>query len=214
MSEVDGQSFKNILACWAAGITVASVASNDDWQAITVNSFASVSMVPPLICLNVANRLLTRDYMASERHFAISILSDQQLDLGKRFAGYFDDQLENRFDGLDCETTALGDPILPNAMAWLSCAGRRTDQFWREHHVRWQRSRRRLDRRQNSPALPQPPLGYIPGDRRQMSHGRVSPRSNRPPRRPRPRCPLDCATGLAQLPSCSQCRERTSCGVC
>lgn len=121
MSEVDGQSFKNILACWAAGITVASVSSNDDWQAITVNSFASVSMVPPLICLNIANRLLTRQYMASEEHFAISILSDQQLDLGKRFAGYFDDQLDNRFDGLSCETTELGDPIIPGAMAWLSC---------------------------------------------------------------------------------------------
>jgi flavin reductase (DIM6/NTAB) family NADH-FMN oxidoreductase RutF len=121
MSEVDGQSFKNILACWAAGITVASVSANNDWQAITVNSFASVSMIPPLICLNVANRLLACNYMASEGHFAISILSDQQLDLGKRFAGYFDEQLDNRFDGLTCETTALGDPIIPRAMAWLSC---------------------------------------------------------------------------------------------
>ncbi len=122
MSEVDGQSFKNMLACWAAGITVASVSLDDDWQAITVNSFASVSMVPPLVCLNVANRLDACRYIASERHFAISILSDQQLDLGKRFAGYFDDQLENRFDGMSCETTALGDPIIPQAMAWLSCA--------------------------------------------------------------------------------------------
>lgn len=121
MTELDGQSFKNILACWTAGITVATVSSNADWQAITVNSFASVSMVPPLVCLNVANRLDARAYMDRERHFAISILSDQQLDLGKRFAGYFDEQLENRFDGLTCETTALGDPIIPDAMAWLSC---------------------------------------------------------------------------------------------
>ena len=121
MTEVDGQSFKNILACWAAGITVVSVNSNDDWQAITVNSFASVSMAPPLICLNVANRLDASAYIARERHFAISILSDRQLDMGKRFAGYFDDRLENRFDGLACETTALGDPVIPDAMAWLAC---------------------------------------------------------------------------------------------
>ncbi|MCY3796602.1 MAG: flavin reductase family protein [Chloroflexi bacterium] len=121
MNELDGQSFKNILACWTAGITVASVNSNDDWQAITVNSFASVSMTPPLVCLNVANRLDICRFMTDEGHFAISILSDQQLDLGKRFAGYFDGQLENRFDGLPCDTTALGDPIMPQAMAWLSC---------------------------------------------------------------------------------------------
>ncbi len=121
MSEVDSQSFKNILACWTAGITVVSVSSNEDWQAITVNSFASVSMSPPLICLNVANRLDSRAYIAREGHFAVSILSNQQLEIGKRFAGYYDDQLDNRFDGLDCETSALNDPIIPDSMAWLSC---------------------------------------------------------------------------------------------
>ncbi len=121
MTDMDGQSFKNILACWAAGITVASVSKDDDWQAITVNSFASVSMTPPLVCLNVANRLDARAYIASEGHFSISILSDQQLELGKRFAGYYDDQLDNRFDGLTCERTAYGDPVIPGAMAWLAC---------------------------------------------------------------------------------------------
>lgn len=121
MSVIDGQSFKNILACWTAGITIVSVNSDGDWQAITVNSFASVSMEPPLVCLNIANRLDTRKFMGEEGHFAVSILSDRQLDLGKRFAGYFDDRLENRFDGLDCAVTDLGDPIIPDAMAWLSC---------------------------------------------------------------------------------------------
>lgn len=121
MSPIDGQRFKNILACWTAGITVATASSNNDWQAITVNSFASVSMNPPLICLNVANRLDLRAYAAREGHFAISILSDRQLELGKRFAGYYDDQLDNRFDGMACETTAFGDPIIPDCMAWLAC---------------------------------------------------------------------------------------------
>ena len=121
MSEVDGQVFKNILACWTAGITVVSVSSEGDWQAITVNSFASVSMSPPLVCLNIANRLDTRAYMARAGHFSVSILSDQQLELGKRFAGYYDDKLDNRFDGLNCDTTSLGDPIIPDAMAWLGC---------------------------------------------------------------------------------------------
>lgn len=129
MSDVDGQSFKNILACWAAGITVVSVSAGGDWQAITVNSFASVSMTPPLICLNVANRLETRAYIAGEGHFAVSILSDKQLELGKLFAGYFDDQVEDRFDGLPCATTALGDPIIPQAMAWMSCTVERDFNF-------------------------------------------------------------------------------------
>jgi len=121
MTDVDAQTFKNILSCWTTGITVITVSSNDDWQAFTANSFASVSMDPPLICMNVANRIDSRAYIAREGHFAINILTEDQLDLGKRFAGYFDDQLENRFDGINCETTAFGDPLLPDSMAWLSC---------------------------------------------------------------------------------------------
>ena len=91
-------------------------------KAITVNSFASVSMEPPLICLNIANRLDTRKYIAREGHFAISILSDQQLELGKRFAGFFDDELLDRFDGLSCQLSPDGDPIIPDCMAWLACS--------------------------------------------------------------------------------------------
>ncbi len=129
MSEISGQEFKNMLACWTAGITVVSVSSRNDWQAITVNSFASVSMSPPLVCLNIANRLDAREYMAREGHFAISILSARQLDLGKRFAGYFDDAYDNRFDGLTCETTRFGDPVIPDAMAWLACSVERHIDF-------------------------------------------------------------------------------------
>ena len=121
MTDVEGQAFKNILANWTAGITVVSVAMNNDWQAFTANSFASVSMNPPLICMNVANRIDSRLYIAQAGHFSISILSEDQLEIGKRFAGFYDEQLENRFDGIECETTAHGDPILPDSMAWLSC---------------------------------------------------------------------------------------------
>lgn len=122
MTIVDGQTFKSILACWTAGITVVSVASEGSWQAITVNSFASVSMEPPLICLNVANRLDTRRLIAREGHFAISILSEEQLELGKRFAGFYDGEFEDRFDGLSCQTSPDGDPIIPDCMAWLACS--------------------------------------------------------------------------------------------
>jgi flavin reductase (DIM6/NTAB) family NADH-FMN oxidoreductase RutF len=121
MTDVDGQTFKNILSCWATGITVITVSSNDDWQAFTANSFASVSMNPPMICMNVANRIDSCDYIAREGHFAINILTENQLDLGKRFAGYLDDQLDNRFDGLECDITEYGDPLLSESMAWLSC---------------------------------------------------------------------------------------------
>lgn len=121
MNDVDSQTFKNILAKWTTGITVISVSYNDDWQAFTANSFASVSMEPPLICMNVANRIDSREYIARSGHFAVSILSETQLDIGKRFAGYFDNELENRFDSLDCDTTSLGDPVFPDAMAWLAC---------------------------------------------------------------------------------------------
>lgn len=121
MATVDSQIFKDILARWSSGITIITVNSNNNWQGFTANSFASVSMEPPLICMNVASRLLAREYIAREGHFAISILSDEQLELGKRFAGFFDEQFPDRFEGISCETSQAKDPYFTNSLAWLAC---------------------------------------------------------------------------------------------
>lgn len=122
MTNIEDQIFKNILACWSSGITIITVASSSSsWQGFTANSFASVSVEPPLVCMNVANRLQARIDIAREGHFTINILSENQLEYGKRFAGFYDDVVKERFDGIECELTSFGDPILPNSMSWMSC---------------------------------------------------------------------------------------------
>ncbi len=118
---VDGQTFKDIMARWASGICVITTASNGEFQGFTANSFASVSMEPALVVINAAKRLQATTDIQNEGYFAISILQESQLEWGKRFAGFFDDELENRFDGINPTTTEHGCPILPDSFAWLEC---------------------------------------------------------------------------------------------
>ena len=189
-----------MLACWTAGITVVSVASRDDWQAITVNSFASVSMAPPLVCLNIANRLDTRDYMAREGHFAISILSARQLDLGKRFAGYFDDQFVNRFDGLTCETTPLRRSHHPRCHGLAGLFRRTADRFRREYHVH--RQSRGKAAGPTTSFLCSITIGNGVCSRRPKTSD-SAPKSSPPRRPPRRQCPPGCAIVPARSAFCT-----------
>ena len=71
--------------------------------------------------MNVAKRLLARDFIEQEGYFAVNILKIEQIEWGKKFAGFFDDEIEDRFDGIQCTTTDSGCPLLPDVLGWLEC---------------------------------------------------------------------------------------------
>src|SRR5574337_1961180 len=78
-SPFDPRAFRNALGNFATGVAVVT-ARNAVGQAIglTVNSFNSVSLAPPLIVWSVANHLpLRADFEACE-HYAVNILAEDQ----------------------------------------------------------------------------------------------------------------------------------------
>lgn len=117
---VDDKRFKNTLARWASGVTVVTTYYDNARQGITVSSFSSVSLEPPLILICIGKQLYTHEAIITSGAFAVNILKAGQVALGKRFAGMFPD-LEDRFEGLVCETATTGAPILPGVSAWLDC---------------------------------------------------------------------------------------------
>lgn len=116
---VDEQSFKNVLSRWATGITIITTAQDENWQGFTANSFATVSVNPPLVSMNVAKRLDAANVIRITGYFAVNILALEQMDLGKIFAGII--YKENRFAGIDTTLSEHGCPILPGVMGWLEC---------------------------------------------------------------------------------------------
>ena len=78
--------FKQVMSRWASGVSV--VTTNDDGMlyGLTVSSFSSVSLDPPLImvCLNRSNRIV--EMIERSGKFAVSILGTHQEAASNYFA--------------------------------------------------------------------------------------------------------------------------------
>ena len=104
------------------GVTVATaVAKNGTPLGFTANSFASVSLSPPLLLVCPARQLSCfAEFNACER-FAINVLADNQRDIANRFASFRGDRFAN-LAWRACPVTKA--PLIEGAAAVFSCATR------------------------------------------------------------------------------------------
>ena len=79
--------FRNALGMFATGITVVSTRTPAGAPiGLTVNSFNSVSLDPPLIVWSLAKELPSRDLFEGCEYYAINVLAEDQTELSQRFA--------------------------------------------------------------------------------------------------------------------------------
>jgi flavin reductase (DIM6/NTAB) family NADH-FMN oxidoreductase RutF len=117
----DSGDFRRCCSRFATGITIASVLDAEGQpHGLTVNSFTSVSLEPPLvlICIDYASNVLPMFRAAS--HFGVNILNAGQQELSARFATRGMD----RFDGVPWTAGDTGVPLIPGALAHFECAVR------------------------------------------------------------------------------------------
>src|ERR1700748_990854 len=83
----DQRDFRTALGHFATGITVATACSRDgELLGVTVNSFNSVSLDPPLILFSLERGALSRPAFEAAGSFAVNILSCAQTALSQNFA--------------------------------------------------------------------------------------------------------------------------------
>lgn len=114
---VDDLSFRKTMGCFASGVTV--VAARDGAGrpvGLTVSAFTSLSLVPPLVLICLDRRVANLETFRSGP-FAVSILTEDQRDLSRRFAERRDD----RFTGVDFADGLNGAPVLSGCLAWIEC---------------------------------------------------------------------------------------------
>ena len=118
MAPVSGEEFRRACGRFATGVTIASVV--DDFGAphgLTVNSFTSVSLKPPLILINLAHGVSVIRHFQTAKYFGINVLAAEQKHLSERFAR----KPEDRFVGLDWHSGITGVPLLPGTIAAIEC---------------------------------------------------------------------------------------------
>jgi flavin reductase (DIM6/NTAB) family NADH-FMN oxidoreductase RutF len=119
------EDFKNALASWASGVSVVATRAEGHVYGITVSSFTSLSLEPPLIlvCLNKRNRL--GSMIESAGVFTVSILAAEQASVSNHFASSGREPTET-FEPVAQQDAPSGLPIVAGAMAYVDCALHRT----------------------------------------------------------------------------------------
>ncbi|MEE4377944.1 MAG: flavin reductase family protein [Candidatus Competibacteraceae bacterium] len=110
--------FRRTLGTFATGITVVSMVNgNGQFDGLTVNSFNSVSLDPPLILWSLSLTSPRFAMLQNIPHFAINILAADQIAIADRFATQNDDP----FDGIETTLGLGGVPLLQGCVAILEC---------------------------------------------------------------------------------------------
>ncbi|MEI7785031.1 MAG: flavin reductase family protein [Betaproteobacteria bacterium] len=120
-SELSSAEFRQALGQFATGVTVVTACGTDGQRVgLTVSSFNSVSLQPPLILWSLNRASQAMPVFAAQRPYAIHVLGAHQLALAERFAG----PREQRWLGLAHSWSAAGVPLLDACVARFECVHR------------------------------------------------------------------------------------------
>jgi flavin reductase (DIM6/NTAB) family NADH-FMN oxidoreductase RutF len=118
---VDSDILRDAMRSWATGVSIISAQNQTARHGMTLNSFTSVSLDPPLVLVCVQNNVRMLEMIQEARTFAVSVLRAGQAELSNHFAGRSTESLD-RFEGIATHTAVTGAPILNEALAYFDCA--------------------------------------------------------------------------------------------
>jgi len=115
--EMDGNLFRSVMGSFATGVTIVTTRdAEDNSYAVTVNSFTSLSLNPPLVLFCLDNLLAGLQIFLDSRRFAINILSQDQETVSHDCATRGSDRSEWLTDG-----GVFGLPVVKNPLALIEC---------------------------------------------------------------------------------------------
>lgn len=121
LTKINEDKLRKVAGAFATGIAIASVIAEDgELLGMTVNSFLSVSLDPPIILFSAGKESRLLKYCQAGSKISLNILSSSQKNLSDYFAGIPSDQDQPKFEK-DGEYTRF-----QGAMAWYKTSVRET----------------------------------------------------------------------------------------
>jgi flavin reductase (DIM6/NTAB) family NADH-FMN oxidoreductase RutF len=129
-SAIDPRDFRNALGTYATGVTIiTAVAADGKPYGLTCNSFASVSLNPPLVLWSLGMFSNGLSVFQNASHFAVNILGESQQELANKFAK----SSGEKFAGVEW-TPGLGNaPLLTDSVAYFQC--RAANRYYGGDHI-------------------------------------------------------------------------------
>ena len=117
---LDPEKLRQAMRAWSTGVAIVTAIHEGRHYGMTVNSFTSISLEPPLILVTLKKLTHTHDLVVKSGMFSVTILTSAQKELSDRFAGKMPGILD-RFAGVQTETISLDAPVFKDGMAYLDC---------------------------------------------------------------------------------------------
>jgi flavin reductase (DIM6/NTAB) family NADH-FMN oxidoreductase RutF len=117
--DVGDRDFRSTLGRFATGVTVVTALSADGESiGVTISSFNSVSLEPPLILWSLSLSSPNLETFRNASHYAVNVLSIDQQEISDRFAS----RSNKSFAGIPQHTGLGGAPLIEGCCACFECA--------------------------------------------------------------------------------------------
>jgi flavin reductase (DIM6/NTAB) family NADH-FMN oxidoreductase RutF len=115
---IDKDFFRQVMGQFTTGVTVVTTRSHEGLAGLTVNSFTSVSLDPPLVLICVDLNSTVLPFIRASGNFAVNILTSEQEYLSRCFATTSADRFEH-FCHASYHIASTGSPILDGTLAFI-----------------------------------------------------------------------------------------------
>lgn len=108
------------MSVYPTGVTVVAASDPDGSPyGLTVNSFTSLSLEPPLVLVCIGRTSTSHARLVAAPSFTVNVLAADQEEVASRFSR---DPSEGRFDEIEWGRADSGSPVLAGVAAWLDCS--------------------------------------------------------------------------------------------
>jgi len=119
-SQLSPDALREAMRAWPSGVAIVTAVHKGETHGMTVSSFTSISVDPPLVVVSMQTNSHTHDLVWRSRAFAVTILGADQQELSERFAGRIPEG-KDRLAGVDTETLTTGAPLIKGGLSWFDC---------------------------------------------------------------------------------------------
>ncbi len=118
-ASVTSELFRHACGSFPTGVAIATVTdSRGAPHGLTVSSFTSLSLDPPLVLICLGHTVTVIDCFRAAGHFGLSVLAEDQQSISERFAR----RGHNRFAGVPWHSGEFDVPLIDGSLAAIVCA--------------------------------------------------------------------------------------------
>ncbi|MDA4129022.1 MAG: flavin reductase family protein [Thaumarchaeota archaeon] len=112
---------KGLMRVFPQGVTVITTSHRRKLHGVTVSSFASVSLKPPLVLVSLSKETPSHLALTESEHFTVNLLASNQAQVSERFAGRSGSQ-SDKFEGIGYGIGSNGCPVLNGSSGFIECS--------------------------------------------------------------------------------------------